>query len=55
MERSQIAHFNYIGDSILGIHAHFGAGAITSNYKLDGSEIKVTIDKKLFNKDGDTK
>lgn len=39
-----IAHFNYIGDSILGIRVHFSAGAITSNYKLDGSEIKIGAD-----------
>jgi NDP-sugar pyrophosphorylase family protein len=43
MDRCQIAHFNYIGDSILGIHAHFGAGAITSNFKMDGSAIKVQL------------
>lgn len=43
MDHCQIAHFNYIGDSILGIGAHFSAGAITSNYKLDGSEVKIAI------------
>ncbi|HBB05226.1 MAG TPA: UDP-N-acetylglucosamine pyrophosphorylase [Firmicutes bacterium] len=32
-------HFNYIGDSLIGYDAHFGAGAITSNFKQDGSEI----------------
>jgi bifunctional N-acetylglucosamine-1-phosphate-uridyltransferase/glucosamine-1-phosphate-acetyltransferase GlmU-like protein len=41
MDRCQIAHFNYVGDSILGIHAHFAAGSIISNYKLDGSLIKI--------------
>lgn len=41
MDNSQISHFNYIGDSILGCKSHFGAGAKTSNYKLDGSEIKI--------------
>lgn len=43
MDNCQIAHFNYIGDSILGIRVHFSAGAITSNFKLDGSEIKVGV------------
>ena len=43
MGEGQIAHFNYIGDSILGRKAHFSAGAITSNYKLDGSIIKAKI------------
>jgi bifunctional N-acetylglucosamine-1-phosphate-uridyltransferase/glucosamine-1-phosphate-acetyltransferase GlmU-like protein len=37
MDKCQIAHFNYIGDSILGMYVHFSAGGITSNYKLDGS------------------
>lgn len=30
----QIPHFNYVGDSILGNHAHMGAGAIISNVLL---------------------
>lgn len=37
----QVPHFNYIGDSILGYKAHFGAGAITSNVKSDKSNIVV--------------
>ncbi|MCF0150062.1 MAG: UDP-N-acetylglucosamine pyrophosphorylase [Firmicutes bacterium] len=28
-------HYNYVGDSILGWHAHMGAGSITSNVKSD--------------------
>ncbi len=31
----QVPHYNYIGDSILGFHAHMGAGSITSNVKSD--------------------
>ncbi len=31
----QVPHFNYVGDSILGSHAHMGAGSITSNVKSD--------------------
>jgi len=30
----QVSHYNYIGDSILGNHAHLGAGAIISNVLL---------------------
>jgi acetyltransferase-like isoleucine patch superfamily enzyme len=30
-----------VGDSILGYHAHLGAGVILSNVKLDHSEIAV--------------
>lgn len=38
-------HYNYVGDSILGFHAHMGAGSITSNVKADRKNIVV--------KDGD--
>ena len=31
----QTPHYNYVGDSILGSHAHMGAGSITSNVKSD--------------------
>jgi UDP-N-acetylglucosamine diphosphorylase / glucose-1-phosphate thymidylyltransferase / UDP-N-acetylgalactosamine diphosphorylase / glucosamine-1-phosphate N-acetyltransferase / galactosamine-1-phosphate N-acetyltransferase len=37
----QVPHFNYVGDSILGFHAHMGAGAITSNIKADKKNIVV--------------
>jgi NDP-sugar pyrophosphorylase family protein len=37
----QVPHFNYVGDSILGHHAHLGAGVILSNVKLDHAEIAV--------------
>ena len=37
----EIAHFNYVGDSIIGYHAHFGAGAIVSNVKSDYSNIVI--------------
>lgn len=39
----QVPHYNYIGDSILGYKAHFGAGAITSNIKSDRSPIEVRL------------
>ena len=45
--KSQVPHFNYVGDSILGYHAHMGAGSIVSNLKSDGKNITV--------KDGDEK
>ena len=37
-----VPHFNYVGDSILGYRAHFGAGAITSNVKSDKTQISLT-------------
>lgn len=39
----QVPHYNYIGDSILGYKAHFGAGAITSNVKNDKSNVVVKL------------
>jgi len=39
----QAPHFNYLGDSILGHKAHLGAGAILSNFKAAGDEIRVTL------------
>ena len=40
----QIPHYNYIGDSVLGYKAHFGAGALTSNVKSDKTLVSVVID-----------
>ena len=37
----QTPHYNYVGDSVLGSHAHMGAGSITSNVKSDKSLVVV--------------
>jgi NDP-sugar pyrophosphorylase family protein len=37
----QTAHFNYVGDSVLGNGAHLGAGAICSNLRLDRKSISI--------------
>ena len=37
----QVPHYNYVGDSILGYKAHMGAGAITSNVRLDKKLVVV--------------
>ena len=37
----QVPHYNYVGDSVLGYKAHMGAGAITSNVKMDRTLVKV--------------
>ena len=42
---AQIPHFNYVGDSIIGYHAHLGAGVIISNLKLDKTNIIIKGDK----------
>lgn len=40
-DKVQVPHYNYIGDSVLGYHAHFGAGALTSNVKGDGALVVI--------------
>lgn len=37
----QVPHYNYVGDSILGFHAHMGAGSINSNVKGDRKLVVV--------------
>ena len=37
----QTPHYNYVGDSILGGHAHMGAGSITSNVKSDKTLVVI--------------
>ncbi len=41
MDGVQVPHFNYVGDSILGNRAHFGAGVICSNLRLDQQPVVV--------------
>lgn len=37
----QVPHYNYVGDSVLGYHAHMGAGAVTSNVKADNKNVVI--------------
>ena len=41
LDRVQVPHYNYVGDSMLGRGAHLGAGAICSNLKSGGSNVKI--------------
>lgn len=43
MNRVQTPHFNYVGDSILGNGAHFGAGVICSNVRLDQRNVVLHL------------
>lgn len=43
MDKAQVPHFNYVGDSILGEGAHLGAGAICSNLRSDKQTVTVRI------------
>lgn len=44
LNRVQVPHYNYVGDSVLGNGAHLGAGAICSNLKSDKSTVRVKTD-----------
>ena len=41
LDKVQVPHYNYIGDSVLGNYAHMGAGAICSNCKADGTSVVI--------------
>jgi NDP-sugar pyrophosphorylase family protein len=43
LEGAQAPHFNYVGDSVLGIGAHIGAGVILSNVRLDKASIRLRL------------
>lgn len=48
---SAIAHFNFIGDSIIGENVNFEAGSITANHfnERENKEIFVKIDDNIIN------
>lgn len=46
LKGAHAAHFNYVGDSILGEKSNLGAGVKCANFRLDQSEIGVWIDEK---------
>lgn len=41
LDKVQVPHYNYVGDSVLGNRAHLGAGSICSNLKTDGKNIVI--------------
>jgi len=40
-DNCEVPHYNYVGDSVLGFHAHMGAGSVTSNVKSDRKNVVV--------------
>ena len=48
LNRVQVPHYNYVGDSVLGNGAHLGAGAICSNLKSDKSTVRVKTDNVVY-------
>ena len=43
LNHCRAAHFNYVGDSIIGNRVNLGAGAICANFRLDKKKIFVTL------------
>lgn len=41
---AQAAHFNYVGDSILGNNVNLGAGVKLANFRLDHGEISILFE-----------
>ena len=41
LNKVQVPHYNYVGDSVLGNFAHMGAGSICSNLKSDGKAVVI--------------
>jgi UDP-N-acetylglucosamine diphosphorylase / glucose-1-phosphate thymidylyltransferase / UDP-N-acetylgalactosamine diphosphorylase / glucosamine-1-phosphate N-acetyltransferase / galactosamine-1-phosphate N-acetyltransferase len=48
MDRVEVPHFNYVGDSVLGTKAHLGAGVILSNLRLDRQPVRVRLGERRF-------
>jgi len=48
LNNTELSHFNYVGDSIIGSNVLIGAGAKTANVKITGGTIRVTIGGKEY-------
>ena len=46
LNRCSAAHFNYVGDSIIGNRVNLGAGVVCANFRLDKKKIAVTLPEK---------
>ena len=55
LSHSNIAHFNFIGDSIIGSHVNFEAGAVIANHynEREDKRIFVLFDAKVIPTDAD--
>ena len=49
MNRTNVGHLSYVGDSVLGAKVNFGAGTTTSNLRHDNSNHHSEIQGKLVN------
>ncbi len=48
MDGSFVAHFNYVGDSILGKKCNLGAGTKLANLRFDGDIVQITVGKQKY-------
>ncbi len=48
LDKVQVPHYNYVGDSILGYRSHLGAGSICSNLKSDGANVIICDGEKRY-------
>jgi bifunctional N-acetylglucosamine-1-phosphate-uridyltransferase/glucosamine-1-phosphate-acetyltransferase GlmU-like protein len=46
LKEAHAAHFNYVGDSLLGKNSNLGAGVKCANFRLDQKDIGVWIEGK---------
>ncbi|NGX31480.1 MAG: Bifunctional protein GlmU [Chlamydiae bacterium] len=44
LKGAKAAHFNYVGNSILGCDVNLGAGSICSNFRLDKGPVPIKLD-----------
>ena len=43
MDKADVPHLSYVGDSIIGENCNLGAGTITANLRFDNKNVKMTI------------
>lgn len=48
LENSNVPHFNYVGDSVLGENVNLGAGSKIANLRHDNENVKVKINGKTI-------
>ena len=47
LDKVQVPHYNYVGDSVLGNRSHMGAGSICSNLTSDGKAVVIHADSEI--------
>lgn len=50
--KSNLPHFNYVGDSIIGSHVNLGAGSVVSNLRFDKKNVRVEKEETSLRKIG---